>query len=383
MNILFIPFLVMMTLVWFSTYGYIAVLSLIRLIRRRIDVDVDVDVWPEIAVVIPTLNEEDIIQSKLSDLRNVNYPADRIQTLVVDGGSHDRTTELVQKEIDRNQKIQLLRMNNARNKIDQVIYSLKLIEQEYVVFTDADSHLDDSCIKELIRFLKSDKQTAVVGASVKPASRLLEELIHWRILNFLWWLEGEAFSTAGFSGVCYAVRRKALELAHQNIKAEDIHLSLTVSSSGRRVRLCRSAIATELRVPQTTREFLQFRWRRGSGYLSALRHFKSLKIMPLSHHIVRSVRIWQFAVIPWLGITVAALGLILFITKYWIHSIFISMFFIIPTITWIHIIKRKTHRAIGWVKLITAFSRYIILLLISLITMRRHASIKISRWNSP
>jgi len=365
---------------WLSTYGYLIILSIIMLIRRR--ADMDVEDWPEIAIVIPTLNEEDIVQSKLSDLRNVDYPADLIHILVVDGGSLDRTTELVEQEIERNQKIQLLCMNNARNKIDQVVYSLGILEQEYVVFTDADSHLEPSCIKELVRLLLSDKQTAVVGATVRPASRLLEEHIHWKILNFLWWLEGEAFSTAGFSGVCYAVRRKSLELINQNIKAEDIHLSLTVSASGHRVRLCKAAIATELRVPQTIREFLQFRWRRGSRYLSALRYFKSHKLMPLSHHIVRGVRIWQFIVIPWLAIVLIVLGLIFLITKYWIFSISMSMLFIIPAIAWIQIYKRKTNNTVGWIKLMRAFSRYIVLLLISLITMSKYTSIKIPQVNS-
>jgi len=104
--------------------------------------------------------------------------------------------------------------------------------------------------------------------------------------------------------------------------------------------------------------------------------------MPLSHHIVRGVRIWQFIVIPWLAIVLIVLGLIFLITKYWIFSISMSMLFIIPAIAWIQIYKRKTNNTVGWIKLMRAFSRYIVLLLISLITMSKYTSIKIPQVNS-
>ena len=86
-------------------------------------------------------------------------------------------------------------------------------QSAYVIVTDADTRLEPNCVTELVATLLADPQTAIVGATVRPASALLEERIHWWFLNHLWWLEGEALSAAIVSGVCYAARRRAVSLS--------------------------------------------------------------------------------------------------------------------------------------------------------------------------
>jgi membrane protein DedA with SNARE-associated domain len=66
MGIIFLLFIALASLTWLSTYGYLAILGGIvaaspknRTIHRFL---------PDIAIVVPVLNEEDLILSKLSDL---------------------------------------------------------------------------------------------------------------------------------------------------------------------------------------------------------------------------------------------------------------------------------------------------------------------------
>ena len=304
------------SLIWLSVFGYAVALRLIAS-RRRPSPSL-ASPLPDVAIVIPTLNEERLIRSKLADLRRTDYPRHQFTIVVVDGGSTDRTVALVQQEVDRGEAIELVRLAGAGGKMGQINHALAVLTQEIVVVTDADSVLDPACVRELARVLVHDPDTALVGAAVRPASTLLEERLHWWVLNHLWWLEGEALSAAVVSGVCYAVRRTvALPLIGQAY-AEDVQLALVASGRGFRVRICRSAHATEIRVPQSARDLLRFRRRRGAGYVRELvRPSPAVRDAPLGWRLVRQVRLWHFLVMPKVGVAVVLIGSVLLCTPHW------------------------------------------------------------------
>jgi succinoglycan biosynthesis protein ExoA len=68
---------------------------------------------PTISFVVATLNEEHSIEPCLHSLLNQRYPADRIEVVVVDGGSTDRTREVIERFVDGDPRIRLLH-NAAR-----------------------------------------------------------------------------------------------------------------------------------------------------------------------------------------------------------------------------------------------------------------------------
>jgi GT2 family glycosyltransferase len=63
---------------------------------------------PAISFVVATLNEEHTIEDCLRSLLGQHYPADRIEVAVVDGGSTDRTREVVKRMMSGDRRIQLL-----------------------------------------------------------------------------------------------------------------------------------------------------------------------------------------------------------------------------------------------------------------------------------
>jgi cellulose synthase/poly-beta-1,6-N-acetylglucosamine synthase-like glycosyltransferase len=177
MALMLLLFLGTASVLWFSIFGYVLILGFIALFKRR--VEGVASSCPEIAVVIPTLNEEDLVLKKLADLRRTDYPLERVSLVVVDGGSSDRTTELVRAEIARGEDIELVCLNGTKGNAYQVRNILTRLNHEFVVVTDVDSVLEPSCIRELIGVLEADPLTAVVGAQVQPHTRFLEEIIHW------------------------------------------------------------------------------------------------------------------------------------------------------------------------------------------------------------
>jgi cellulose synthase/poly-beta-1,6-N-acetylglucosamine synthase-like glycosyltransferase len=335
-SLLLIGFLTVAALLWASVFGYVALLF--ALARRRRSVlfgrsapPLADGELPSIALVLPVRNEEAYIAAKLADLRRTDYPADKLFTLVVDGGSTDATAALVEAERARGAAIELVRVDDARGKSDQLNAVLSGLRQQIIVVTDADGKLEPGCIRALVETLVADPTTAVVGARVLPATRLLEERIHWWVLNSLWWLEGEALGSGQVSGVCYAVRSSAFASLPSDCTAEDIHLALLASARGLDVRLCRHAVAHELRVPQTVHEFIRFRRRRGDGYVRELKRVRP-PAAPLRWHLMRWLRLYHFFVMPVLAGAMGITGLALCATPHWHWAAAVGVAFAIPAL---------------------------------------------------
>lgn len=371
-NIFLWLFLAAAGLLWLSVFGYLFILLLLVPKNRQSQKEI-ID-WPEIAVVIAALNEEEYIKQKLQNLLEIDYPPDRIHTVVIDGGSEDETVNLVQKEIDKGQKIQLIRMEEAEGKSDQINKALDILSQEFLVFTDADTTLDPSCIKELIRELKSDPQTAIAGALIIPKSRLPEERIHWRFLNYLWWLEGEVLSLAGLSGVCYAARRKSLSPIKHNVIADDMYLALNTSFKGFHVRVCRKARAYELRVPQSSSQMVQLRRKRGRNYLDELKRIATQKKAPFQKQAARWIRLWHFTVSPVIVVLLFLLGLSLLVFSQWPFVLFTFLVFNLSALVVLYSIHRRIGDGLGWIKLVLASFKLFFVTLLSMLTLKKRSA---------
>jgi cellulose synthase/poly-beta-1,6-N-acetylglucosamine synthase-like glycosyltransferase len=356
------------SLLWLATFGYVLILRL--LVSPKPRPQTKLADYPEIAVVIPSLNEESTIVQKIRDMEYCDYPKERMTLVIVDGGSTDRTLEFIKKEISGAKRSQLICLKNSKGKVDQVNYILKNPGEKIIVFTDADSRLAPSCIRELVHTLMHDPETALVGASVRPLSNLLEERIHWMLLNYIWWLDGEVFSCAGISGVCYAVNRKLFFSIAADAIAEDIHLGLSISARGFRVRICRRAIAYEIRVPQNSREFIQFRRRRGASYVNELVHPPVRSNPPLRWKLARLIRRWQFSWIPVFSLALMISGCVLPLTYYGSAPLVLLVVLLLSAYGQVFLLSNHLEKNPGIVELVKATFRYAVFTLVSLLSMK-------------
>ena len=63
---------------------------------------------PSVSLVIPAFNEEKYIGSLLDQMLHQDYPQDKIEIFVADGGSSDKTREIVSTYAGKNPRIKLL-----------------------------------------------------------------------------------------------------------------------------------------------------------------------------------------------------------------------------------------------------------------------------------
>ncbi len=121
---------------------------------------------PFVSVIIPVRNFERTIEKAFEYLLNVDYPYDSWEWVIADGGSTDKTVEIIKNWQKKYPFIKLVEVANcpspgyARNK------ALEIVKGDYLFFTDADCAPDKNWIKEMLQHFKRDDKIAAVGGEV-------------------------------------------------------------------------------------------------------------------------------------------------------------------------------------------------------------------------
>ncbi|PVX23470.1 MAG: hypothetical protein CW691_10485 [Candidatus Bathyarchaeum sp.] len=115
---------------------------------------------PSVTVIVPVRNGEQTIQPLLESLQKLDYDRNKVDVIVVDGNSTDKTQEIVKeypvKLVIENRK----GLNLARN------IGIKRSNGEIVAFTDSDCIVPPNWITKIVENFK-DPQVSCVGGSAK------------------------------------------------------------------------------------------------------------------------------------------------------------------------------------------------------------------------
>src|SRR5689334_20316312 len=65
-------------------------------------------VWPFVTIAMPCLNEERYIESCIASVLQQDYPVDRMEVLVADGHSRDRTRDILTQISARDSRVRII-----------------------------------------------------------------------------------------------------------------------------------------------------------------------------------------------------------------------------------------------------------------------------------
>jgi cellulose synthase/poly-beta-1,6-N-acetylglucosamine synthase-like glycosyltransferase len=115
---------------------------------------------PSVTVIVPVRNGEPTIQPLLDSLQKLDYDRDKVEVIVVDGNSTDKTREIVKKYPVKLVIEDREGLNLARN------VGIKCSNGEIVAFTDSDCIVPPNWITKIVENFK-DPKVSCVGGSAK------------------------------------------------------------------------------------------------------------------------------------------------------------------------------------------------------------------------
>jgi len=121
---------------------------------------------PFVSIIIPVRNFERTIEKTFEYLLKVDYIRDCWEWVIADGGSTDKTVEIIKNWQKNYPFIKLVEIPNcpspgfARNK------ALEAVRGEFLFFTDADCAPNRDWINEMLKHFLADPQIAAVGGEV-------------------------------------------------------------------------------------------------------------------------------------------------------------------------------------------------------------------------
>jgi cellulose synthase/poly-beta-1,6-N-acetylglucosamine synthase-like glycosyltransferase/peptidoglycan/xylan/chitin deacetylase (PgdA/CDA1 family)/spore germination protein YaaH len=252
------------------------VLSALALIQARREgrmlfPDVDPDRF--VTVMIPAYNEEAVIERSI---RTVLASTDvRIEVIVIDDGSKDRTSEIVASAFADEPRVRLLTLENG-GKARALNRGLELATGEIVIALDADTQFEPTTIARLARWFGDPKLGAVAG-NAKVGNRV-NLVTKWQALEYITAQNLERRALASLNamtvvpGAVGAWRLEAIRSVGgypDDTLAEDQDLTIAIQRAGWKVHYDQFAVAwTES--PENFKGLAKQRYRWAYGTLQCL-----------------------------------------------------------------------------------------------------------------
>lgn len=136
-------------------------------------VPIDKDYTPGVTIIIPCFNEEEWIHRTILSCVNQDYPIDKLEIIVVDDHSTDRSVEKIKETIEKlkaedehyeiAKRVSYIVQPENKGKRDALCEGVKVAKHELVVFVDSDSFLDPFAIRNLVQPFKDPKMGGVAG----------------------------------------------------------------------------------------------------------------------------------------------------------------------------------------------------------------------------
>ncbi len=119
---------------------------------------------PFVSVVIPARNAEDTIENCLKSLSELDYPKDKVEIIIADGLSTDRTREIAESygaKVIPNPGIRTVAGRNI---------GFEAAQGELIALSDADCVMDKNWLKNSIKYFDDERVAGLGGPNLVPQS---------------------------------------------------------------------------------------------------------------------------------------------------------------------------------------------------------------------
>ena len=252
---------------------------------------------PSVSILISAYNEEAVIERKIQNLLELDYPKEKLEILIGDDGSADKTAEIVERY--KNQGITLIKAPQNAGKAAMLNRLHKHATGEILLFCDANTMMFPNVIRKLTDPFKDKKIGCACGHLIltdKSGSELGRgESAYWDLESEIKKFEGMMDLLIGGNGALYAIRKDLYtDLPTKKSVMDDFFVTTKILQKGYYSTFISSAIGTEQTSKETTGEYRRkVRIGRANfnylfSYIPLLNPFRPLRCyLFFSHKILR------------------------------------------------------------------------------------------------
>lgn len=230
--------------------GYPVLLKILNKILKPSPIAKNCDFEPMVTYMIVAHNEEDVIEEKLKNAIELDYPTEKLQILVASDNSDDSTNRLVEEFISahRSNRIELYCTKEHKGKTNAQNEAQKVADSEILVMTDANTILHRDAIRQLVSCFSDDTIVYVCGkleysnSDDNPTSN--SESTYWDMDLSMRDIESRISTITAGNGALYAVRNKEY-IDFAPISCHDSIMPFTYAKQGKRAVFNPDAIAVE------------------------------------------------------------------------------------------------------------------------------------------
>lgn len=234
--------------------------------------------WPKVSIIVPAYNEEKNIENTIRSLLNLDYDKDKLEIIVVDDGSKDRTYEIAKKY--ENNIVKVFRKENG-GKASALNYGLKYATGEFIATMDADSVVPPDALKKMLRYFTSDDIMIVVPSIQVISTKTIVEkvqFIEYSYANYLRMIFDKINSIYVAPGPFSIFRRELFEkigyFDEKNL-TEDMEIAMRAHQYGYRIRHCPDVVV-RTEAPQSFSKLIKQRARWYLGYIENFSKYRKL-----------------------------------------------------------------------------------------------------------
>jgi cellulose synthase/poly-beta-1,6-N-acetylglucosamine synthase-like glycosyltransferase len=290
---------------------------------------------PFVSIIIPTRNEEKNIFRVLSSIKSLNYPKNKLEILIVDGNSKDKTVEIAKDNGAR------VIFNRKKIRGAGCRIGVKKAKGEIIAFTDADCTVPKNWIKDLIPYLNDTSVACVGGPNITPKDDVLFAKAVGNVLVLLtsvgarYGLTSKEVIEVYHNPGCNAIYRKEAILDVGNFNSllmtcEDEELDFRIIKKGYKILFTPKVSVNHYRRPTYKKLLVQ-------SYRFAFGRWQAIKLHSLM------AKWFHFAPSIFLASLLISIGLIVFVESFRLYtSLFlVSAFLTLLFMTLMLTIKKR------------------------------------------
>ena len=252
MTTLKILFWICLVICIYTYVGYGVLLYLLVLLKRMVkgkpkQMELPEDSQlPDVAFMVCAYNEQDVVEMKMQNIHELDYPKDKLHVVWVTDGSSDNTNEYLKAYPE----VEVIYSPERRGKTAALNHGLSMVTSDITVMTDANTMVNREAIREIVRCMQDPKVACVAGEK-RVMSRHEGEIaaegegLYWKYESALKRLDSELYSAMGAAGELNAIRTHLYERMPETALLDDFVMSMRMVEQGYKIAYTSEAYAME------------------------------------------------------------------------------------------------------------------------------------------